>query len=359
MLSAYSESYSQARQMFLAVCENRKLEYFSVINPNLGPDGEELAVDVALLGDPAAENILYVTSGVHGVEGYFGSAVLIGQLSSGFMPPKGVRCVLVHAVNPWGFAHCRRFTEENVDLNRNFWVERNFSAENKQYSLVKDWAEIADLSEQAIETAETTGKQLVEDIGIPRMKIALAGGQDINPQGLFFVGHGATWARVAFEYIVYRTLGQIKIAFHMDLHTGLGPTGYADILSHYAENDERLETLVTYLGEAASSQRRITEIGQELRGALGDGLNRILSRRNVNFLGVSIEVGTQELYLSLDALRYECALHFDQNPTHPRAATIKQNLRDAFYVTTDAWKSMAYDQTDEYLRGAIRYLSDQ
>ena len=36
----------------------------------------------------------------------------------------GLRVVLLHAINPWGFSWARRVTEDNVDLNRNF---RDFS----------------------------------------------------------------------------------------------------------------------------------------------------------------------------------------------------------------------------------------
>ena len=31
-----------------------------------------------------------------------------------------LRCVLLHALNPYGFAWLRRVNEHNVDLNRNF-----------------------------------------------------------------------------------------------------------------------------------------------------------------------------------------------------------------------------------------------
>ena len=36
-------------------------------------------------------------------------------------PP--LRCVLLHALNPFGFAWRRRVNEDNVDLNRNFLLD--------------------------------------------------------------------------------------------------------------------------------------------------------------------------------------------------------------------------------------------
>ena len=44
----------------------------------------------------------------------------------------------VHAINPYGFSHTRRATQENVDLNRNFV---DFSAqlpENGGYTEIHD-----------------------------------------------------------------------------------------------------------------------------------------------------------------------------------------------------------------------------
>ncbi len=66
---------------------------------------------------------LVVSSGVHGVEGFFGSAVQLAfleKLPPDWRPPEGAAVVLIHALNPFGFAWQRRFNEENVDLNRNF-----------------------------------------------------------------------------------------------------------------------------------------------------------------------------------------------------------------------------------------------
>jgi hypothetical protein len=86
-------------------------------------------MDVAILAhatsSEAAETILVHSSGVHGVEGFAGSAIQIAALSrlstgSGDHWRSGSVCtVFVHAVNPFGFASLRRFNENNVDLSRN------------------------------------------------------------------------------------------------------------------------------------------------------------------------------------------------------------------------------------------------
>src|SRR5690606_11704356 len=86
-------------------------------------DGNELSLDVARKGPKDARKLLVVSSGTHGVEGYFGSAVQIalleGLLSRVNLAPH-VGVLLIHAINPYGFAWSRRTNEDNVDQNRNF-----------------------------------------------------------------------------------------------------------------------------------------------------------------------------------------------------------------------------------------------
>ena len=82
MLDAFSPDYSTARDRFRQAAS--RLGWLLEAHPieAAGPGGEELTIDVASssTGDP--ERVLVVSSGIHGVEGFFGSAVqlaLLGQ----------------------------------------------------------------------------------------------------------------------------------------------------------------------------------------------------------------------------------------------------------------------------------------
>ena len=82
---------------------------------------DELAIDIAIIGADTAPTVV-TSSGVHGVEGFFGSAIqhaILDRLRKAGSEPN-IRHVLIHGVNPFGFSHLRRFNEDNVDLNRNF-----------------------------------------------------------------------------------------------------------------------------------------------------------------------------------------------------------------------------------------------
>ena len=115
----------------------------SFAHPMKGPDGGALATDVAWIGPRSARKRLLLTSSTHGIEGYCGSGCQISWLENRHYyrdarPDTAV--ILVHAINPHGFAYGRRVTEDNVDLNRNFVDFSQPLPENKDYEALQEHA---------------------------------------------------------------------------------------------------------------------------------------------------------------------------------------------------------------------------
>src|SRR6202008_842025 len=117
-LDLFSPTYAIARGKFLNAASARGLAVDSHVLGLPSAEGETLAIDVVLDGPADASKMLIVLSGVHGVEGFCGSAIQTGLLGEGAPMPAGTAVLHVHAINPYGFSHLRRVTQENVDLNR-------------------------------------------------------------------------------------------------------------------------------------------------------------------------------------------------------------------------------------------------
>ena len=120
--SYFSDSYSEARSSFIREVDLLGAQRWSAALPRSEPS-DPLTIDVARLGPPDATRALVISSGTHGVEGFFGSAVQLATLKHSLPDihaQPGLALVLIHAVNPYGFAHLRRVNEDNIDLNRNF-----------------------------------------------------------------------------------------------------------------------------------------------------------------------------------------------------------------------------------------------
>ncbi|MEM7292048.1 MAG: DUF2817 domain-containing protein [Pseudomonadota bacterium] len=355
MSQYFSQSYTEGRQKFLAAARSRGVCVHSYPHPLKGPGGEALATDVAVLGDPNAPNVFFSASAVHGVEGFYGSAAQSAALFE-LQPPDDVRVVLIHAINPWGWSHLRRNNEDNVDLNRNFWVADECSPDNEGYQRVQDWAEITGVDDSNIQAASDAGQRIAAEIGLENMKIAMCAGQQCSENGLFFIGGGYSWSRVVFENTLYRELKRARQAVYLDLHTGLGPTGFADLLVTYSAGDWQLELLAHYLDDRVRGHARDTATDQHTPGSTETGVNRCYQQFGVAGITVTAECGTLPLDQVLDALRLEQAMHAYGDSQHPRFTEIKQLLRDAFYVDTPEWQSQVLEQTLGFFNGAVNCL---
>lgn len=79
-LTAFSSDYAAARQRFRQAAS--RLGWRLEAHPigATGPGGDELTIDVGHSSGGDPERVLVVSSGVHGVEGFFGSAVQVALL---------------------------------------------------------------------------------------------------------------------------------------------------------------------------------------------------------------------------------------------------------------------------------------
>src|ERR1700749_2398277 len=109
--ACFSESYAEARAKFCRAAAEAGGAIRSWLNPNArGPDGERLYLDTARFGPADATNMLVLISSTHGVEGHCGSGAQIAWLATGGADrlPKDTGALIVHAINPYGFAWTRR-----------------------------------------------------------------------------------------------------------------------------------------------------------------------------------------------------------------------------------------------------------
>src|SRR5262245_17697686 len=102
---AFAPDYATARSRFRAAAAELGWLQESCPIGLYGPDGGDLTIDVALTPDDDAQSCLVVSTGLHGVEGFFGTAVQLSLMRRWrAAAPRGVRLVFLHALNPFGFA---------------------------------------------------------------------------------------------------------------------------------------------------------------------------------------------------------------------------------------------------------------
>ena len=149
--------------------------------------------------------------------------------------PANVRVVLVHAINPHGFAWLRRVTEDNVDLNRNF-VDHSTG----RYPTQPEYDKLHDalLPQQWNDRELASGDALLEayakEHGEFALQAAVTGGQYDHADGLFFGGREPVWSNRTFQSVLEEHVVRPRRLVFLDVHTGLGPYAHASLLGSIA-----------------------------------------------------------------------------------------------------------------------------
>ena len=104
----FSGSYQEARKRFLDSIEELRKKGFEVSQEQLplnlkGPQDEDLIIDLAVVGSLESENLLLYSSGIHGVEGFAGSAIQLSVLNEiKNQPTFSDYCIVfIHIINPY------------------------------------------------------------------------------------------------------------------------------------------------------------------------------------------------------------------------------------------------------------------
>lgn len=313
-------------------------------NPASGPDGEPLGTDCALLGPLDASHLMIAMSGTHGAEGFCGSGVQTGWLRSGMFDtlPADTAVLLIHAINPYGFAHVRRVTEDNVDLNRNFVnhagpLPRNHGYEQLREALCpKEWSQESEANSRAVfhDFAARNGEAALQS--------AITSGQYVDAEGIFYGGVGPTWSRTTLHNILAPFSGSVRHAAFIDLHTGLGPYGIGEIMCNHQAGERGHDVISRWWGSEATYYEDGTSSSSMLCGDTNIGVNEALPNSIVG--GITLEYGTRPLTEMLDAVRADNWLYVYGDPRSRKGREIKAQIRDAFYPDRADWKDMVFER---------------
>lgn len=357
-LPHFASTYAEARRKFREAASARGLAVEAHLHPTaVGATGEALAIDVALLGPQEAPALLLLTSATHGVEGFCGSACQVGLLEDddfvAAVTASGAAVLLVHALNPFGFSHLRRTNEDNVDLNRNF---RDFGlavpanaayAELHEFIVPATWPP-ADANEARIAT-------YLQRHGRAVLQAAISSGQCDFPDGLFYGGNAPAWSNgVLRETLRQRCATRQRLAW-IDFHTGLGPWGHGEKIFLGPRDAAPVARARAAWGSDVTSYYDGSSTSAELTGVLFHAF--VDTCPGVEYTGIALEFGTLPFAEVLNALRADQWLSNHADADQNTRASIKRQIRDAFYPGADDWKGMVYGQARVACLQALRALA--
>ncbi|MBB1604807.1 M14 family metallopeptidase [Variovorax sp. UMC13] len=360
-LSVFSETYAEARSKFLEAARAAGAALTEYRHPaQVGPAGEALCLDVARLGPADARHVLAVGCGTHGIEGYSGSAAQTHWLRR-FRPghlPADTAVLFFHAHNPWGFAHALRFTEENVDLNRNFVDFGRPLPANPGYAQVHALIDQADWDEDEVPRLFERLSALREAVGEQRYSDAFNGGQYTHDDGIFYGGAREQWSNKAFRQAVADHLQVAESAAFIDFHTGIGPERGHVFLCFHAPGSAPYERARRWWGERAVNREGVTHKAvANYQGLLVDAFVALLPARRTT--AVVVEFGTlprpQMQRASMAARWLWATRHADDRTEAGRAlrARLMQDIREAFYPAAPDWRAGVLAQSEDIIDRAL------
>jgi hypothetical protein len=353
----FARSYREARAGFLATAEAAHAELHAQPHPLLGRDGEALALDVAWDGPRDAADVLVVSSGCHGIEGYCGSGIQRALLADADFRAEarraGIAVVHLHALNPWGFSWWRRVTQENVDLNRNFHDFAQPLPANPGYEELAPF--LVPPTWPPSDAVEKTLADWAAAHGPRAFQAAVTGGQHTHPEGLFHGGRNPTWSQVALRHVLREQFGRARRIAWIDVHTGLGPSGVGErIFAGHADDAGALQRgrawwgAVTSIYDGSSTSARLSGM---MFGAIYDECPQ------AEYTGMALEYGTLPMDRMLHALRADQWLENHPEADAPTRTAIKQQIFDAFFVDTPEWKARILAQGRADARAALHGLA--
>lgn len=304
-------------------------------------------MDVARLGPAQAARVLLVSSGIHGIEGYAGSAAQTQWLKTSVFNSLAddAAVVLVHALNPYGMAHNRRGNEENVDLNRNFvdWEAGQKPAGHPlTAAALKAGLALPDHRKQVASFVRAHGRSVYQ--------AALCAGQYDRSDAPIYGGTGPVWSNRVWSEIVATEANAAQDIVHLDLHTGYGPRGTATVMAAAAKMTPAGDRAVRLWGEATLLESDGGALSA-VSGCIEQSLPRLLPRLSSDRapLVATVEIGARPL---ADNLR---ALLADQRNRNAGGNGIPEIMQSCYNPQTQdkAWGQAAVKEYTRVLRQTL------
>ena len=362
----FNDNYEESRERFRNSINEVKRIFpsASLTIKHVGDSNDDLTIDVIEANaSNKHENLLIITTGLHGIEGYMGAAILQLFIRE-YLPlinNQDTGLLLVHSLNPWGMKHKRRVNENNVDLNRNFiydWLklDKNF---NEQYSKATGFFNKKAQISSIIRYNLSYNLSLIKTLFILRPKglsNAVLLGQYRYSNGIYYGGKNY---EESTEYIIYLLRKYIKIYSNIvmiDIHTGYGPRNQMCIVNSASEekSSEELSLLFSYPLVNKTDSKEFYAIN-------GDMIDFVYVLQQNEFSSKKIyttafEFGTYGDSLmanlkSLAAIIKENQLFWYGTKNEVVDSKIKKNFMFLFYPSEIKWREKAIQDARQAFNG--------
>lgn len=303
---------------------------------------------------------------MHGLEAAAGAATILQWLDEkqqDALPPD-VSVLLIHALNPFGWAHSSRCNEDGVDLNRNSIDWTAPPPENQAYDDIHEFVARADIDEKGLQSFTSEIHGLIQRKGLAYALHAAAAGQYVYSSGLSYGGSSLSWScRIMFE-IAETYLKRTENVLFLDWHTGIGP--YAEpffIIDSPKTSRDYILASSWWPTNRIHSEDALDEATPNYTGLLTVGVREVLLKyTKISLVGMVVEWGTYDISTMLQALLMDNWLRKNSHLAGTEKYDhVRSQIIERFCPAAPAWRRAVLEKSrgiyEEALAGIDRWNS--
>ena len=366
----FYDEYDDVRAHLMQTVNELKGEGYDVqLSSHAIDENDGLYIDSIYI--PATEkqtNLVVITTGVHGIEGYIGSVMLDvfwSEIYSSEINKANTGVLVVANVNPYGMKYHRRYNENNVDLNRNFILDWSTfdTTVNKDYPKVDTFlgpkSTMGNIIGHELSFYGSMLGELIQD-GADTISNALLGGQYEYAEGVYYGGNGDEASTTYLKDVFKQTLeSEYENIVHIDVHSGYGPRYNMVIFNSVFETMTEAESVALFGYDYV-----IANDSEDFYATTGDTtdfyyrLKEQLGTENSLF-STCFEFGTigDSFLDSIISMKY--TIEENQNHWNPsnNATTneiIKERYQELFYPTEKEWREKTVEDFATACKGVLK-----
>lgn len=356
-LSYFKNSYDEARQNFIEMSNVIISKFPEAKLFNIKVDSKidtNLTTDICFIpGDSTVNKLLIISSGIHGVEGYAGSAIQLFFMDKYLNKEllSKISVLLIHSLNPYGYKYNRRVSENNVDLNRNSDIDKElYLTKNEGYPKVYDLINpMGKVDYGSLGNQFFFVKAIAEiaKASMPVLRQAVLQGQYEFPKGLYFGGNDFEPQIKKLAPIIDSICKPYRSILALDLHTGYGARGVLHLFPNPAEAPvkKRIEKIFEGFQIDWGDQKDFYTVTGDFVGYIGK------INMEKEFIPMTFEYGTMNTQTTMGSLK-SIHIMISENQgqqygfeSEEDKDKVKKDLLEMYYPSSNKWRSHIIEET--------------
>ena len=323
----------------------------------------ELSIDYCHIpSKKASSRLLIISSGVHGIEGYVGSAVQRLFLNE-VLPELNIDemgILLIHGINAYGFKHNRRVSENNVDLNRNCSTKPAlYNHRNKGYEALNKWLNPSEpVNPKSLRNVFfiLNAVSKIATNGMSTLRQAVLQGQYQFENSIYFGGKTLDGPIKAITPLIQKTANSYDSVFCIDLHTGYGERGVLHLFPNPMEEGQRKDQIKSIFQDYPIDWGD----GDDFYTVTGDFVTYVGAViPEKHYLTMTFEFGTLDSQTTFGAITSLHRVILENQGFHHgfdsenSELSIKSQFVEGYYPSSKTWRTKAIEDAKILLKTSI------